>query len=184
MAALRVSPPINRIRFNGRCAFSSSALTLPAMMSCSVCRTSSGVASFRLSLWVMSDLQCTEQRAACSHGNDLSPDRSPDGFLHSQSHPPNLLHEEFTRASRAFVVREHVPDLSVCNQIDQERFAPERNHRVKVSGYLGQGSLNGGYFEDMPQKTGNTEEIRVKEFGFCQEFGEHRSNSSVMGSNP
>jgi hypothetical protein len=64
MAALRVTPPISSTRRSSRWPFSSRATTLLAMLSCSVCRMSSGVASLRLSLWVMSDLQCTEQRDA------------------------------------------------------------------------------------------------------------------------
>ena len=64
IAALRVTPPINSTRLSSRWPFSSSAITLPAMLSCSVCKMSSGVASLRLSLCVMSDLQCTEQREA------------------------------------------------------------------------------------------------------------------------
>ena len=64
MASLRVTPPISRTRFSSRVPFSSNAITLLDMLSCSVWRISSGVASLRFSLWVMSDLQWTEQRDA------------------------------------------------------------------------------------------------------------------------
>jgi hypothetical protein len=57
IAALRLTPPINSTRRNSRWLRSSSDATLLAMLSCSVCRMSSGLASRRFSLWVMSDLQ-------------------------------------------------------------------------------------------------------------------------------
>jgi len=57
IAALRVTPPINSTRLSSRWPFSNSAITLLAMLSCNVCKMSSDVASFRLSLCVMSDLQ-------------------------------------------------------------------------------------------------------------------------------
>ena len=64
IAGFWVRPPIRRTRRISHWPFSRSASTLPAMLSCRVRRMSSGVASLRLSLWVMSDLQCTEQREA------------------------------------------------------------------------------------------------------------------------
>lgn len=64
IASLRVTPPISSTRLGARTPFSSRAITLLAMLSCNVWRMSSAVASLRLSLWVMSDLQWTEQREA------------------------------------------------------------------------------------------------------------------------
>ena len=86
MAPLRVTPPMSRTRFGACTPFSSSAITLLDMLSWSVWRISSGVASLRFSLWVMSDLQWTEQRDAS--GTTLpSKDRRIASFMPNPIRP-------------------------------------------------------------------------------------------------
>ena len=91
---------------------------------------SSGVASLRLSLWVMSDLQWTEQREAS--GTTLPRERAPDRLLQPEPHPADLLHEELAAAGGAFVVRQDIGDPSVRQEVDQEGLAAQRDHRVEI----------------------------------------------------
>ena len=50
----------------------------------------------------MSDLQCTEQRAAS--GTTLPSNEVSDRFFHAQPHAADLLDEEFAAAGGAFVM--------------------------------------------------------------------------------
>ena len=181
IAALRVTPPITSTRRSSRWPFSSSATTLLAMLSCSVCRMSSGVASLRLSLWVMSDLQWTEQRRGQRH--DLALERAPDRLLDGQPHPADLLHEELAAAGGAFVVRQDVGDPAVGEEIDQEGLAAQRGHGVELAAvHLAQRPLNGGDFGDVAhgRTRRNTRRRRTPRRAVPEDF----QRAALMGHDP
>ena len=147
IAALRVTPPINNTRLV-RAGLSPAAQS-PCRPCCrAAVQISSGVASFRLSLCVMSDLQWTEQRAAS--GTTLPANERRIASSRLIPIRPTRLHEELAAPGGAFVVRQNIGDSAVLEEINQERLAAQGNHGIKISGQLVQRALDGGHRRCVP----------------------------------
>ena len=137
------------------------------------------VASWRLSLCVTSDLQCTEQREAS--GTTFPVNESCDRLVDVESHPADQLHEELTAARRTFVVRQNIGDRSVCEHVHQKRFATQGSHSVKLASHLSQRTLDRDKLRDVAQMTGYAEIFSVGKLWRREEFLKNLQGASLMG---
>ena len=85
-----------------------------------------------LAFELLGNVRFAVDRAAGSQRHDLPFERAADRLLQAQSHPPNLLHEEFPAAGGAFVVGEDVGNSAARQQVNEEGLSPKRDHRVKA----------------------------------------------------
>jgi hypothetical protein len=69
---------------------------------------------------LVGDVRLAVHRAAGRKRNDPSPERTRDRVVDIEPHAPDLLHEELAAAGGALVVREHVRDPAIGQEIDEE----------------------------------------------------------------
>ena len=129
---------------------------------------------------LVGDVGFAVYRAAGSQRHHPARKRTPDSFLEAESHPANLLHKKPAAAGGALVVREHVDDPLMGDQINQERLAAQRNHGVETAGQLAQRPLDGGHFRKVAPMAGHPEKCGVGQIGAGEHGGEHLQRPAQM----
>ena len=130
---------------------------------------------------LVGDVRFTMDRAPACQGHDLPVKRALYRFLDIEPHPAYLLHKELAASSGAFIVRKHIRNPSVCQEVHQEGLAAQRSDCVKIAPELGQSPLYGGNLGDMASTAGHPEPIGSAKLLPSKYFLEDLQGTSLMG---
>ena len=131
------------------------------------------------------DVRFTMDRAPACQGHDLPVRRTFYRFLDIEPHPADLLHKELAASSGTFIVRKHICDLSICQEVHQEGLAAQRSDCVKIAAELGQSPLYCGNLGDMTSPAGHSEPVCSAKLlpseHFLEDLAEHRALMRELG---
>ena len=113
--------------------------------------------------------------------HDRAGERTADRFVEFQTHPADLLDEELAAAGGAFVVREHMGDPALREDVNQKGLPAEGDHGVESTRRVPQPPLDGGDFGKVPEVAGNAEGLGLDESGSGEQLIEHCDGTALMG---
>ncbi len=133
---------------------------------------------------LVGDVGLAVDRAAGGQRDDLALEGELDGVFQPQSHPADLLDEEFPAAGGALVVGKDIGNGAAGQKVNQEGLSAQRDDGIEIFPQFAQGAPNGRDLGQMAQLSRNAEKLRAGKLRLGQQRLEGFQGTAAMWRNP